>query len=86
MSLEVHQWWEYLPNARPTGAFHATWDGKPEFYSGIETGDQVFVKVEFNGAHNPYSASIQKLNSDNAWLTIPESQFDTLSHWRGVGE
>ena len=86
MSLEVHAWWEHLPNARPTGAFHATWNGKGEFYTGISTGDRVLVVVKFAGTGNGYHASLQKLDSGNASLGIWESQFHLLSHWSDVPE
>lgn len=84
--IRTPQWWEFLPNARPTGFFHATWEAPGEFFSGIETGDRVSVHVRFNGANNPYTADIQKLGTDNACLSIPDTQFDRLTNWIGVGE
>jgi hypothetical protein len=75
MSLEVQ-----------AGTFHATWNGKGEFFTGISTGDRVRVIVKFAGISNGFHASLQKLDSGNASLGIWDSQFHLLSDWEDAPE
>ena len=47
-------------------AFHATWNGKGEFYTGIKTGDRVLVNTKFAGVSNGFYATIRVVDSGNA--------------------
>lgn len=73
--------WRHHVSTTEQKTFHATWNGRGEFYTGIKTGDRVLVTTKFAGASNGFHASIRVLDSNNASLGIWDNQFDLLSDW-----
>lgn len=75
-------WRDHL-STTTTKSFHATWNGRGEFYTGIKTGDRVLVKARFYqwSDHRSTDGTISVLDSGNASLSISERQFDLLSDW-----
>ena len=62
---------------RPHTQFHATYEGRGEFYTGIGTGQRVLVNV---GNTARWSVSIQSLAAPGAWLAVYESQYHLLTN------
>lgn len=60
----------------PHKQYHATYEGRGEFYTGIGTGQRVLVDV---GNTARWSVSIQSLAAPGAWLAVYENQYNLLT-------
>ena len=73
--------WRHHVSTNGKKTFHATWNGRGEFFTGIKPGDRVLVNVKFGGESLGFYGSIQVLDSGNASMGLWDNQFDLLSDW-----